>query len=137
MPLTPLALRRAPCEALACLAEEPGAFLLEVPDPEHPATLLGCQPVAELRVERAQHEPLDAIARFVADGPAANAGLPFPFCGGTVACLTYELGVRLAPRAIPSSIEAPLAVLRRYDPLLIFDHRRMQWMLLSGIAGTQ
>ena len=37
-----------------CLADEPGAFLVEVPDPERPVTLVGCGPTAELclRAER-------------------------------------------------------------------------------------
>ena len=136
MPLVPLALRRAPLEVLGRLADEPGAFLLDVPDPEHPATLVGCRPVAELRIDHTDRDPLAAIARFVADVPVEDRALPFPFGGGIAACLTYELGVRLAPRPIQFRTGTALAVLRRYDPLLIFDHRRAQWSLLGHTSGT-
>ncbi len=131
MPLAPLALRRDPLEALACLADEPGAMLMEVPDPHHPATLLGCRPVDELRIEPGQRDPLAAIARFVAQTPLADAAVPFPIAGGVVACLTYELGVGLSPRPIPHAAVAPLGVLRRYDPVLVHDRHRNQWSLLT------
>jgi len=131
MSLAPLALRRDPLEVLACLAQEPGAFLLEVPDEEHPAALLGCRPIDELRIEKSERDPLGAIVRFAAETPVRDTALPFPFGGGVVAGLTYELGVALAPRAIPHRAVAPLAVLRRYDPLLVHDRRRGQWMLLT------
>jgi aminodeoxychorismate synthase component I len=132
MSLAPLALRRDPLEVLACLAEESGAVLLEVPDPEHPATLLGCRPIDELRIPDGQRDPLEAIGRFVARGPAGDTALPFPFAGGVLTCLTYELGVALAPRPIPHATTRPLAVLRRYDPLLVYDRRRGQWSLLTA-----
>src|SRR5207253_107195 len=79
MRVVPLALRRDPLEVLASLAAEPGAFLLEVPDPAEPVTLLGCAPRAQLsiradgsverdgRLERG--DPLAALERFVAEGP--------------------------------------------------------------------
>src|SRR5262249_51675977 len=66
MPLIPLALRRAPLDVLACLAGEPGALLLEVPDPVHPVTLIGCRPVAELTLHAGDHAPLATLARFIA-----------------------------------------------------------------------
>src|SRR5690349_4561637 len=50
MRVVPLALRRDPTEVLASLADEPGAFLLDVPDAVEPVTLVGCAPAAELRV---------------------------------------------------------------------------------------
>ena len=66
MSLVPLALRRDPLEVLACLASEPGALLLEVPDPERPVTLIGCRPVAgverELR-DRAASDQRDRTFR--------------------------------------------------------------------------
>jgi anthranilate/para-aminobenzoate synthase component I len=130
MPLLPLALRRDPVDVLACLAAEPGALHLEVPDPVRPLALLGCRPVAELRVDDDVADPLAAIAAFVADTPV-DAGLPFPLGGGVVALLAYELGVRLAPRPIPCTPAGPLAVLRRYDPLLVYDRARRQYALLS------
>ena len=95
--LSPLALARDPLDVLACLAGEPGAVLIEVPDPEHPATVLACNPVAELRVDAAERDPLGAIAGFVAEAPAVDPALPFPFGGGVVACLSYELGAAIAP----------------------------------------
>src|SRR2546428_11265483 len=48
MRVVPLALRRDPREGLASLADEPGAFLLEEPDPAQPGTLLGCAPPTQL-----------------------------------------------------------------------------------------
>jgi para-aminobenzoate synthetase component I len=136
MSLAPLALRRDPFEVLACLAQESGAFLLEVPDAEHPVTLVGCRPIDELRIHDGERDPLGAIARFVARAPTGDAALPFPLAGGVVACLTYELGVGLAPRAIPHLAVAPLAVLRRYDPLLVHDRRRGQWALLASDSAA-
>ena len=131
MSLVPLALRRDPLEVLACLASEPGALLLEVPDPERPITLIGCRPVAELALRPGDRDPLAALGRFVAETPVADAALPFPLGGGVVACLSYELGVEVAPRHIPHRNTGALAVLRRYDPLLIYDRRRAQYGLLA------
>jgi len=131
MPLVPLALRRDPLEVLACLASEPGALLLEVPDPERPVTLIGCRPVAELALHPGDRDPLAALGRFVAETPVADPALPFPLAGGVVACLSYELGVEVAPRRIPHWNTGALAVLRRYDPLLVYDQRRAQYALLA------
>jgi para-aminobenzoate synthetase component 1 len=131
MALVPLALRRDPLEVLACLADEPGVFLLEVPDPVHPVALIGCRPVAELTLRAGEREPLAALARFVAETALATPALPFPFGGGVVACLGYELGAEVAPRHIPHGNVGTLAVLRRYDPLLVCDRRRGQYALLA------
>ena len=139
MRVVPLALRRDPSDVLAGLADEPGAFLLEVPDPARPMTLLGCAPRARLRVladgrvERDGHlevgDPLAALARFVAEGPS----LPFPY-GGAVGYLAYELGrftepARDGPVPVP---DAPLAVLSRYDPVLAYDPGRGQYALVCS-----
>ncbi len=138
MPLVPLALRRDPLDVLACLAGEPGAVLLEVPDPVHPVTLIGCRPVAELRLSAGDREPLATLARFVAETAVADPALPFPLGGGVVACLTYELGVEVAPRRIPHAGAGMLAVARRYDPLLVYDRRRAQYAVLAlGPAATR
>src|SRR5262249_56931379 len=74
---------------------------------------------------------LTALGRFVAEPPVADLALPFPLAGGVVACLAYELGVEVAPRRIPHRNTGALAVLRRYDPLLVFDRRRAQYGLLA------
>src|SRR5207237_1037673 len=76
---------------------EPGAFLLEVPDPAEPVTLLGCAPRVQLRIHadgrverdgrREGGDPLAALERFVAEGPS----LPFPY-GSAVGYLAYEFG---------------------------------------------
>src|SRR6266436_4130614 len=116
MRVVPLVLRRDPLEVLASLAAEPGAFLLEVPDPAEPVTLLGCAPRAQLciradgsverdgRLERG--DPLAALERFVAEGPS----LPFPY-GSAVGYLAYELGRFTEPGRDggPPAPDGPLA----------------------------
>ena len=131
-----LALRRDPLDVLGSLAAEPGAFLLEVPDPERPVTLLGCAPVAELRVAPdgttggpAAADPLRAIEEFIAETPVTDE-LPFPLAGGVVGYLAYEFGRRAARRPVE-----PLAVLRRYDPIVVYDRARGQYHLISTDPG--
>ena len=131
MALVPLASSRYPLEVLLVLAaHEPGAFSLDVPDPRHPVTLLGCAPTDELVVDAATPDPLGAIARFVAESPAADPTLPFPLGGGVIGYLAYELGARLARPTLDRLPVEPLAVLRRYDPILVFDRLRRQFSLL-------
>src|SRR5438132_1544699 len=139
MRVVPLALRRDPLEVLASLAAEPGAFLLEVPDPAQPLTLLGCAPRARLRIladgciERdgrlAGGDPLAALERFVAEGPS----LPFPY-GSVVGYLAYELGRCTEPGRDggPPAPDGPLAVLSRYDPVLAYDRSRAQYTLVCA-----
>ena len=137
MPLLPLVLRRDPVDVLASLAGEPGAFLLEVPDPARPVTLLGCAPHAVLRIDAdaTREDPFAAIARFVAETPV-DPSLPFPLAGGVVGYLAYELGAHTEPTAGVSRRAAePLAVLARHDPFLVFDRTRGQWALASVDAG--
>src|SRR5262245_65897928 len=76
--LAHLTLRRDPLEVLECLADEPGAYLLEVPDPVHPTAILGCRPVAELRIASDDRDPPRAIARLVQAEAHAGARPPFP-----------------------------------------------------------
>src|SRR5262245_34584825 len=118
-----LAAGRSPAELLATLATEPGAVLLEIPDPERPATVIGCRPVAELRVGGTDPDPLGTIARFVDESPRADPAVPFPLGGGVVVCLDYELGARTVPGLVAPSTGSTVAVLRRYDPLVVVDHR--------------
>jgi para-aminobenzoate synthetase component I len=126
----PLALDRSPAAVLASLACEPGAFALEGPDPTTPVTLLGCSPVAELRVDARSRDPLGEISRFVDGAPVADPTLPFPLAGGVIACLAYELGTRIVP-GVPEPASDTLAVLRRYDPLLVFDRRLGRYSLVG------
>src|SRR5437899_483691 len=142
MRVVPLALRRDPLEVLASLAAEPGAFLLEVPDPAQPLTLLGCAPRARLRIladgciERdgrlAGGDPLAALERFVAEGPS----LPFPY-GSAVGYLAYELGRCTEPGRDggPPAPDGPLAVLSRYDPVLAYDRSRAQYTLVCAVPA--
>ncbi len=130
MPLLPLAVRRDPLEVLASLATEPGAVLLDVPDPIHPVTLIGCRPVDELRIAADDAAPLDRIERFVEATPASD--VPFPLGGGVIACLRYELGATIAPRPLPARGAAPLAILRRYDPLIVYERTRRQYGLCTS-----
>ena len=136
MGLIPLALRRDPFEVLASIATEPGAFLLEIPDETHPFVLLGCAPVAELRVTDGTSDAVGSIERFVAETSLVDAALPFPLGGGVLACLAYELGDLIEPPrdGLTRRGALPLAVLRRYDPLLAYDRRRGQYGLLCRDA---
>jgi para-aminobenzoate synthetase component 1 len=134
MRVVPLALRRDPTEVLASLADEPGAFLLDVPDAVEPVTLVGCAPAAELCVHAAtEGDALAAIERFV-DGVPRDA--PFPYAG-VIGWLAYEFGRFTEPprRSAPRRPAVPLAVLRRYDALLVFDRNRAQWALASRTSS--
>ncbi len=122
MRVVPLALRRDPFDVLATLAGEPGAFLVQVPDPVRPITLLGCAPAAWLRVDvdgvvlrsdgrGAPRDPLAAIEEFVREG---GSGLPFPLGASVVGFLAYEL-----------------ALLSRFDAFLAFDRERAQYSLVT------
>jgi para-aminobenzoate synthetase component 1 len=135
MATRPLALDRTPAEILACLAGEPGAFALSVPDPDRPVTLVGCRPRAELRVPSAAADPLGDIVRFVETTPPLDRSLPFPLAGGTVACLAYELGAHVVPGLRPGRAAGPLAVLRRYDPVLVRDAHGA-WTLVGSSDAT-
>src|SRR5262245_19726764 len=137
MQLLPVATRLDPREALARLVDEPGAMLLEVPDPDLPVTLVGCRPVAELRLTVAEAHPLGAMASFLRETPTSTA--PFPAAGGVIAVLTYEPGrAAVVPRLARSLAPATLlAVRRRYDPLLVFDRRGGGWQLVASAAGRR
>src|SRR5262245_36606454 len=144
MRVLPLALRRDPLDVLASLAREPGAFAMDVPDPERPVVLLGCAPRAVLSIDVAGRpsrsdggvvpaDPLVAIERFVAEA-ADGAALPFPFGATVVGYLGYELGRLVEPprddvrgHAAPA---LPLARLARYDALLAYDRSRGQYGLV-------
>ncbi|HWP67542.1 MAG TPA: aminodeoxychorismate synthase component I [Candidatus Limnocylindria bacterium] len=132
MALVSLALRREPSAVLRALASEPGALLLDVPDPLRPVTLVSCRPVDELRLPDDEPNPLRRVGKFVARAPLVDATLPFPIAGGVVGYLAYEAGRAVAPRARRHPCPLPLAVLRRYDPLLVFDHGTRQWSLVSS-----
>ena len=136
MRIVPLALRRDPLDVLASLAAEPRAFLLEVPDPLQPLTLLGCAPRATLVVRGdgtvdggpADADPLAAIERFVGAEPSP---LPFPH-GGVVGFLAYEFARFTEPVRGPAraTSDMPLAVFCRYDPVLVHDRVRGQYALV-------
>jgi para-aminobenzoate synthetase component I len=132
MPRRLLALDRTPAEILASLARQPGAFSVAVPDPIAPVTLVGCAPVAELQVDGGTPDPLGAVARFVETSPLLDPALPFPLGTGVVCCLAYELGAWTVPGLAPAPADGPLAVLRRYDPVLVYDHRSTTWTLVGS-----
>ena len=136
MALVSLALRRDPASVLAALANEPGALLLDVPDPLRPATLVGCRPSDELRVPDDALDPLGLAAGYVAHTRPLDPTLPFPLGGGVVGYLAYEAGRATAPRARRHASPVPLAVLRRYDPLLVHEHATGQWSLVSSTAAS-
>ncbi len=148
MHVVALALQPGPLAVLRALADEPGAVSIEVPDAERPLTILGCRPSARLTIradgvpERDDgrtppREPLAAIAEFVAEGAAGTRALPFPLGANVVGVLAYELGqvIEARPAAAPRG-NVPLAVLARYDTLLVYDHRRTQYLLVSAREDT-
>src|SRR5688500_8276351 len=130
MAIVSLAVRQDPPDVLEALACEPGAFLVTVPDAARPTTLVGCQPVDELRIGDAEPDPLGLAAAFVAATPRLDDALPFPLAGGVVGYLAYEAGRSTAPRARRHASAVPLAVLRRYDPILLHDHATGQWSVV-------
>src|SRR5690242_1881890 len=98
MALVSLALRREPSAVLQSLANEPGAMLLDVPDPQHPCTLVACRPVDELRIPDGQAGVAAHVADFVARTSPLDPALPFPLAGGVIGYLAYEAGREVAPR---------------------------------------
>jgi len=136
MAIVSLALRRDPPDVLEALACEPGAFLLTVPDAQRPTTLIGCRPVDELRLDDTDDDPLGAAAAFVASAPRLDDALPFPLAGGVVGYLAYEAGRGTAARARRHAGAVPLAVLRRYDPVVLHDHATGQWSVVSRAADA-
>ena len=135
MQSSPVDLDREPLELLPVLASFPGAALVHVPDARTPVTVMGLTPAAELRIEPDGDtaDPIAAIASFIRAAPVAD--LPFPLRGGIVGYLGYELGHWTVPHIVRRAATEPLAVLRRYDPLWIFDHQTRQWSRL-GIDAT-
>ncbi len=129
----PLALDRTPATVLAALAGEPAAFALAVPDDVAPVTLVGCAAVDEVRVDARAADPLDEVVRFVESAAPLDASLPFPLGGGLVVALAYELGASTVP-GLRRPASGLLAVVRRYDPLLVFDHRRARWSLVGSTS---
>jgi para-aminobenzoate synthetase component 1 len=127
MALVPLALRRDPLDAFRGIADEPGAAYVELPDPAHPMVVLSCRPVEELRVADDHPAPLDAVAAFVARAPAGGNDLPAVVDAGLIGCLAYEAGRPIAPRARRHASALPAALVRRYDPLVVFDRLRARW----------
>lgn len=142
MRFSPVAFDREPLALLPALAAHAGAALVHVPDPTDPVTLVGVEPVAELRVDgdgtisgtavrAGETDPIAAVARFVRDTPAV-ADTPFPLRGGAIGFLAYELGHWTVPRIAARPTATPLAVLRRYDPLLVYQHRTAQWWVAGN-----
>jgi aminodeoxychorismate synthase component I len=136
MRVVPLVLRRDPLAVLATLASEPGAFLVDVPDPVRPVTLLGCRPSARLVIgpDGARTlDPLTAIAGFVAETAGDDPVPPFPFGPLVVGYLGYELGRLIEPPSRPGGPppDLPLAALARYETLLVFDRTRGQYALVT------
>lgn len=127
MALVPLALRLRPLDAFRAVADEPGAVYVEVPDPLHPMTVLACRPVDELRVADDDPDPLAAAAAFVTEAPPGTDDLPPVVGAGVLGFLAYEAGRPVAPRARRHASALPAALLRRYDPLVVFDHTRRRW----------
>lgn len=141
MRFVPVEFDREPLALLPALAAHAGAALVHVPDPIDPVTLVGVEPVAELRVDgdgtisatgvhAVESDPIAAITRFVRESPAPDAS--FPLCGGAIGFLAYELGHWTVPRIAARPTTTPLAVLRRYDPLLVYQHRTARWWVAGN-----
>ncbi len=83
-------------------------------------------------VERLPGPPLGALAAAVA-GIRAEAG-PVPFTGGWVGWFGYDL-VRLIerlPDRPPDRFDLPVAVLGRFDDVVVFDHARQRVLALAA-----
>jgi anthranilate synthase component 1 len=77
-------------------------------------------------------EPLAALRRVV-DGIASDPG-PLPFTGGFVGFFGYDT-IRLLerlPGRPPDPYGLPLAVLARFDDLVVFDHARQRVVLVAN-----
>ncbi len=77
-------------------------------------------------------EPLEALRRVV-DGIAAAPG-PIPFTGGFVGYFGYDL-IRLVerlPGRPPDPFDLPLALLARFDSLVIFDHALQRVLAIAN-----
>ena len=133
---SPVDLDREPLELLPTLASFPGAALVHVPDEHTPVTLVGLTPASELRIDAdSPGDPISAIASFIRNAPAAD--LPFPLRGGIIGYLAYELGHWTVPHIARRTPHEPLAILRRYDPLWIFEHHHRQWSRLGSDVDDQ
>ena len=134
---SPVDLDREPLELLPALASFPGAALVHVPDDRTPVTLVGLTPASELRIDPGGDavDPIAAITAFVREAPVAD--LPFPLRGGIVGYLAYELGHWTVPHITHRAPHEPLALLRRYDPLWIFDHHQRRWSRLGSDVDDQ
>lgn len=146
MDLAPVDLDREPLALLPALAGMPAAALVHVPDPTTPVTLVGVEPAVELRVDArgratrsddvaCDSDPITALAAFVHAAPLAAA--PFPHCGAVLGYLAYELGHWTVPHVAVRTPTEPLAVLRHYDPLWIFDHATRRWSRAGVDAPAQ
>jgi anthranilate synthase component 1 len=91
-----------------------------------------------LEVERNGHrrdlpgDPLEALHQVVAD-TTADPG-PIPFTGGLVGSFGYDL-IRLVerlPNRPPDPYDLPVAVLARYDTVVIFDHAHQRVLVIAN-----
>jgi len=76
--------------------------------------------------------PLEALAQ-VLDAVVAEPG-PMPFTGGFVGFLGFDLVrmVEYLPARPPDPFGLPIAVLGRFDTLVVFDHARQQVLAVSN-----
>jgi anthranilate synthase component 1 len=84
------------------------------------------------RRRRLPGEPLEALRRVV-DGIAAAPG-PIPFTGGFVGYFGYDL-IRLVerlPDRPPDPFGLPVALLARFDSLVIFDHALQRVLAIAN-----
>jgi anthranilate/para-aminobenzoate synthase component I len=117
--------------SLASLAGEPGAFSLAVPDPVAPSRSSAARPSPSCASTRGRRTR-SARSCGSSSVAAARPGAAVPARDGVVGCLAYELGAWTVPGLAPAARDGPLAVLRRYDPVLAFDHRRATWTLIGS-----
>jgi len=130
MAVVPLALRGDPLDVFRSIAGEPGAVYLEVPDPRRPLVVLACHPTDELRVPDDHPNPIAAVAAAVEAVPLGDPALPPLLRAGMIGFLAYEAGRPVAPRARRLASPLPAALVRRYDPLVVFDRPRGHWDLV-------
>jgi para-aminobenzoate synthetase component 1 len=142
-------LRIAPLELLEHLEGEPGLAYVEGvagPGGRH-LTVLGCSPQATLEIRadgtavgtppgwvRSGSEPLAAIDTFLSASARPASGASFPLCDVAIGYLAYDLrtAIEQVPARALDDLGLPLAVLARYDTLVVHEGAHRRYYIVSA-----